>query len=87
MRRYVIDRDNYKCSKCKVSQRAQGYRDDTGEFVDCDDYMADWAAKNGHKVMVVFLTMHQISGEDISVDPADYAMFCPKCRPRKLSGN
>lgn len=87
MRRIVIERDYYKCSKCKIAQRSEGYREESGEFVHCDDLMADWAANKGLKVFTVFLTMHQISGDVDSVNPADYAMFCQKCRPRRKGAN
>lgn len=87
LRRIVIESNGYKCSKCRLPQRSQGYRDENGEFVDCDELMRSWAEKNGFKVFTVFLTMHRISGEADSLFPSDYAMFCPKCRPRRVANN
>lgn len=75
----ILKRAGYKCEFCRVRQRAKGYRDKNGEFVDCDDFMLNWARKNGKKVITIFLAIIHLDHNTENNEYSNLKAACQKC--------
>lgn len=78
----VLKRDGYKCGICKVRQRAKGYRDVKGVFVDCDEFMLAWAKKQGLKVFTIFLSVMHLDHNTQNNDLQNLLSGCQQCHNR-----
>lgn len=75
----ILQRDNYKCVHCGLAHRARGYRDTRGRFVECDEFMEDWAIKAGKRVHTIFLSVAHLCHDTMCEDDAHMRSLCQKC--------
>lgn len=75
----VLKRDCYKCTVCKVSHRAVGYYNSQGTFIESDEFMRQWATKNGFKVVKIHLQVAHINQDTFDNSDANLCSMCPKC--------
>lgn len=75
----VLERAGYKCEVCKVRQRAKGYRDKKGVFVECDNFMLNWAKKQGFKVITIYLQVAHLDHNINNNSPVNLKAMCQKC--------
>jgi len=78
----ILRRDNYKCVKCGVRQRAVGYRDSKKKFVECDLFMQKWATANNRKLITIHLAIMHLD-HDVSNNASINLMSgCQQCHNR-----
>lgn len=75
----VLNRDGFKCVDCKIKQRAFGYYNPPGVWIECDKFMADWAIKNGFKPWLVFLQVSHENGNPSDCRMENLKARCPRC--------
>lgn len=75
----ILRRDHYKCKFCRIQHRAIGYRDKSGQFIECDNFMEMWAEKAGKRVFQVILTIAHLDQNIENNDYSNLAALCQKC--------
>lgn len=75
----ILKRDGYKCTKCKVQHRAIGYYENNKIFVDCDEFMQDYAQRIGFKLVKIFLQVHHKNGNKKDNEPSNLVTLCIRC--------
>jgi len=82
LRPAVLKRDKFQCQHCGTTQRAVGYYDDRGLFIECDDFMQAWAKKNGFKVRRIWLQVAHLDQDTTNNDLSNLRTLCPRCHLR-----
>lgn len=75
----ILERDNYKCTVCKISHRSIGYYNSNKVFVECDKFMRDWCVGKGVKLVKVFLQVHHKNGIRMDNDYSNLQTLCNRC--------
>ena len=75
----ILKRDGYKCLVCGVKQRAFGYRDKQGTFVECDDHMTQWANQQGISCFTIYLSVGHTCHDTLCENPKHLKTMCPRC--------
>lgn len=78
----ILKRDGYKCGKCKVRQRAKGYRDVFGNFVECDEFLLDWCVRNSKKTFTIYLSVMHLDHDISNNNPQNLLSGCQQCHNR-----
>jgi len=73
----ILKRDGYKCAHCGIKHKARVYKDTTGKYVDCDDFMEQWAKSNGRKVFTLYLQIAHLDHNKQNNDPSNLKALCP----------
>ena len=73
----ILKRDNYKCAHCGVKHKARVYRNSSKQYVECDDFMVQWAISNGRKVFTLFLQVAHKDHNKSNNDPSNLLSLCP----------
>lgn len=74
-----LARAKFKCENCGIKQRAVGYYDKNGHWVECDKFMANWALNNGFKVRKIALQVMHKDQNPSNNDSTNLSVACPKC--------
>lgn len=76
----ILKRDGYRCQypRCSVRHKAVGYYNFTGQWVECDTFMSQWASKNNFKVQKVSLQVAHLDHDPSNNDYSNLKSFCPK---------
>jgi hypothetical protein len=69
----------YKCVNCRVPDRAIGYRDNSGTFIECDEFMRAWCATNKQKVFKIILTISHTNHDTTDNRLSNLKALCQKC--------
>ena len=75
----ILKRDNYKCLVCRLPQRSQGYRMESGQFVHCDEFELSYRARRGQKNITIFLAVAHLDHIIQNNDYTNLASMCQKC--------
>jgi 5-methylcytosine-specific restriction endonuclease McrA len=75
----ILQRDKYKCCICGVAHRAIGYYDVNKQFIICDEFMQDWANRQGLKIQKIHLQIMHINHIKDDVRPENLQAGCPRC--------
>jgi len=75
----ILRRDNYKCKHCGLKNRLEGYRDGKGFFVECDEFMKQWAIKNHLRIFKIVLTISHLDHDITNNEYTNLAALCQKC--------
>lgn len=75
----ILKRDNYKCQKCFVKHRSKGYYDSHGNFVECDQFMLDWAKRNQLKPITIYLHVAHLDQNPANNSESNLKSLCPRC--------
>jgi len=75
----ILKREAYKCKFCKVRHKAYGYRNHKKIFVECDDFLINWATANGHKIIRIILTVAHLDHDIQNNDYENLAALCQQC--------
>jgi 5-methylcytosine-specific restriction endonuclease McrA len=73
----ILKRDNYKCSHCGVKHKARVYRNTSKQYVECDDFMEQWALSNGRKVFTLYLQVAHKDHNKSNNEPSNLLTLCP----------
>lgn len=72
----ILKRDGYKCAFCGVSNHKIGYRDENLNFIECDEFLRNWALKNGKKVFKIHLAVMHMDHDTTNNDFANLKSGC-----------
>ena len=75
----ILKRDNYKCKKCKVKHRSKGYYENKNTFVECDEFMIDYARKREFKLITIILQVHHKNQNKQDNTDSNLITLCPRC--------
>jgi ssDNA-binding Zn-finger/Zn-ribbon topoisomerase 1 len=75
----ILKRDNYVCKKCGIGHKKRVYRNTSGVYVECDEFIEEWAKANGFKVFTLFLVVAHLDNDKKNNKPANLLTLCPKC--------
>lgn len=78
----ILKRENYACKFCRIGNRKIGYRTASGEFVECDEFMQNWAKQQGFKVFKIVLTIAHLDQDITNNDYENLAALCQQCHNR-----
>lgn len=78
IRPIILKRDNYSCQCCGVKHKSRVYINSRKNYVTCDEFIEQWAKKEGKSVFTVFLNIINIKNFSFSENPEDYLTLCPK---------
>lgn len=78
----ILKRDGYKCGKCSVRQRAKGYRDALGNFIECDEFMLNWCKEHGKKTITIYLSVMHLDHDITNNAPINLLSGCQQCHNR-----
>ena len=73
----ILKRDNYRCAHCGIKHKARVYRDTTNKYVECDDFMEQWAINTGRKVFTLYLQVAHLDHNKSNNDPSNLKSLCP----------
>lgn len=87
----ILRRDKGKCKFCGIKNRSIGYRDNSDMFVHCDEFMVDWAQRNGVKVIKIVLSVAHLDQDVKNNEYTNLAALCQRCHlrydhPYKMKG-
>lgn len=74
-----LARAKFKCENCGIKQRAYGYYDKNGHWIECDGFIAVWALKNGFKPRRIALQVAHLNQDTNDNRQENLAVMCPKC--------
>lgn len=69
---------NYRCRTCGAQNHKKGYYSPSGGFIQCDQHMIDWAARQGIKIVAIHLQVAHLDQNPGNNDPKNLGVFCPK---------
>lgn len=75
----ILKRANYRCEKCGVRQRAVGFRDNTGKFIELDKSDKEAVEKSGKKFIKIFLSIAHINHNINDNNQNNLIALCQKC--------
>ena len=73
----ILKREQYKCAHCGIKHKARVYKDTTGKYVECDDFMEQWAKSTGRKVFTLFLQIAHLDHNKANNEPSNLKALCP----------
>lgn len=76
----ILKRDAYRCTEpgCNVRHKAVGYYNLSGQWVECDAFMSNWASQNNFKVQRISLQVAHLDQNPANNDHSNLRSFCPK---------
>ena len=75
----ILKRDNYKCKNCGISHRAVGYFDASKKFIECDNFMQEWAKRNKIKLQTIYLQVAHLDQNPDNNEESNLKSLCPRC--------
>lgn len=73
----ILKRDQYKCKVCKVKHKSRVYKTTNGGYIECDEFMEQWAVTSGRKVFTLYLQIAHLNHDKTNNDPANLQALCP----------
>lgn len=73
----ILKRDGYKCAHCGIKHKARVYKDTTGKYVECDDFMEQWAKSTKRKVFTLYLQVAHLDHNKQNNEPTNLKALCP----------
>jgi len=76
----ILKRDGYKCQQpgCNVRHKAVGYYNLSGQWVECDTFMSNWATKQNFKVQKISLQVAHLDQNPANNEESNLLSYCPK---------
>ncbi len=73
----ILKRDQYRCKICRVKHKSRVYKNTSGGYVECDEFMENWAMQSGRKVFTMYLQIAHLDHNKSNNDPANLQALCP----------
>jgi hypothetical protein len=73
----ILKRDGYKCGHCGIKHKARVYKDSTGKYVECDEFMENWAKSTQRKVFTLYLQIAHLDHNKQNNEPSNLKALCP----------
>lgn len=77
IRPQILKRDQYKCKVCGVKHKSTVYKTTNGAYIECDDFMQEWAISQGKKVFTLYLQIAHLNHDKSDNDPSNLQALCP----------
>lgn len=74
----ILKRDNYRCCVCGIKHRIKVYKDSKGNYVQCDEFIEQWAKANGKNVFTLFLQVAHLNHDKLDNRPENLKTLCPR---------
>lgn len=78
----ILKRDGYKCKFCRLPNRAIGYRDGSGQFIEADFFLQQWCKASNIKVFKIVLTIMHLDHNIQNNEYSNLAAGCQQCHNR-----
>lgn len=72
----ILKRDKFRCAVCGVKQKTVGYRDSKQRFIQCDEFMVQWAKDQGIKTFTVYLSVIHLDHNKKNNEPSNLRTAC-----------
>lgn len=73
----ILKRDQYKCVQCGAQHKMKCYKDTSGKYVECDEFMENWAISTGRHVFILYLQVAHKDHNKSNNDPSNLMTLCP----------
>lgn len=73
----ILKRDQYKCVQCGARHKMKCYKDTSGKYIECDDFMEQWAISSGRHVFTLYLQVAHKDHDKSNNDPSNLMTLCP----------
>jgi hypothetical protein len=73
----ILRRDQYKCKVCGIKHKSRVYRNTNSGYVECDEFMEEWARNNGRKVFTLYLQIAHLNHDKSNNEPSNLQALCP----------
>jgi len=77
IRPQILKRDGYKCLHCGARHKSRVYKDTTGKYIECDEFLEAWAISSGRKVFTLYLQVAHINHDKTNNEPENLMTLCP----------
>jgi 5-methylcytosine-specific restriction endonuclease McrA len=85
IRPQILKRDAYKCQKCQIGHKIKVYKNSLNNYVECDEFIEQWALSNNRKVFTLYLQISHIDHNTQNNSPDNLITLCPKCHSKNDS--
>lgn len=75
----ALKKASYKCENCSAKHHSVGYRDNKGEWIECDKFMVEWCKSKGITVKKLFLQIAHLDHNPSNNSPENLKALCPRC--------
>lgn len=79
IRRDILNRSGNRCAFCGVPNHAMGYRNEDGEFIECEGMAAEAAELDGEHLFKIVLTIAHLDHDPTNNAPWNLRALCQKC--------
>ena len=85
IRERILERAGNRCEgspafpDCRAKNGVHGYRNEHGDFIECDGMMLEVADLDGEKIIKIVLTIGHIDHDPTNNDESNLAAWCQKC--------
>ena len=73
----ILRRDQYKCKVCGIRHKARVYKTTNSSYVECDEFMEQWAKNNNRNVFTLYLQIAHLDHNKSNNDPSNLQSLCP----------
>lgn len=74
----ILKRDNYRCRVCGILNKSTVYKTASGAYMECDEFIAQWAEVHGKKPFKISLQIAHIDHDKNNNDPSNLITLCPR---------
>jgi hypothetical protein len=74
----ILRKAKYQCEVCKGINHKEGYYNNSGIFIHCDEHMRDWAVRQGIKLIRISLQVLSVNYESDVINKKIQAVLCRK---------
>lgn len=78
----ILKRDSYKCRHCGIKHKVRVYKNSRGHYVECDDFIENWAKTNGFRVFTIYLHVAHMDQDKSNNTPDNLMSLCPRCHSK-----
>ncbi len=82
IRDLVRQRSHGRCEKCGIRDGAIGYRDERGDFNECEGLAVEVAIVDGYKIIKIVLTVAHLDHDPTNNDLNNLRHWCQQCHNR-----
>jgi hypothetical protein len=79
----ILKRDGYKCKSCRINHKTRVYINSLNNYVECDEFIENWAAVNDRKVFTLCLELCHTDFDCDNFAPSNLVSLCPKCNSNR----
>lgn len=75
----ILKRDAYKCKVpgCTVRHKSKGYYDNWGSWIECDQFMLDYAKSKKFKIQTIYLQVAHLDQNPANNSVSNLRSMCP----------